>query len=153
MVSRETEPGLPRRLFLAAGLSAVTVSAAVALGVLGALEVPQTAQFAFSRGTNLASGEEARLRGFIAQALEDNRLEVVVTGHTSGQGDTEANLDLSAARAQMVADIAREMGLPGDRVTANGVGGGDPLARPDGMSDRAYQTLLSRVDVTLKVHR
>lgn len=149
----DAEPRLPRRLFLAAGLSAVTTGAAVALGLLGAVSVPQTQSFAFSRGTNLASGEEARLRAFLAEATRDERIAVVITGHTGSQGDAAANLALSEERAQAVAAIATEMGVPPNAMTVAGVGGGAPLARADGQSDRAYQTALARADVTLQVRR
>lgn len=149
----EAEPRLPRRLFLAAGLSAVAVGGAVALGALGLIDVPETQSFAFSRATNLASGEEARLRGFLVKAAQDARLTVVITGHTGSQGDATANLALSEERAQAVAAIAVDVGLDASALTVTGVGGGAPLPRAEGQSDRAYQTALARAEVTLQVRR
>ena len=147
------EPSLPRRLFLAAGLSAATVGGAVALGALGLVAKPETQSFAFSRGTNLASGEEARLRGFLAKAAQDDGLAVIITGHTGSQGDAAANLALSEERAQAVVAIATDVGLDPQALTVAGVGGGSPLPRVEGQSDRAYQTALARAEVTLQVRR
>lgn len=149
----DAEPRLPRRLFLAAGLSAVTVGGATALGLLGLVSAPETQSFAFSRGTTLASGEEARLRAFLAEATRDTRYAVIITGHTGSQGDAAANLALSEERAQAVAAIAADVGLEASALTVAGVGGGAPLPRIEGQSDRAYQTALARADVTLQVRR
>lgn len=144
---------LPRRAFLAAGLSAITAAAAVALVTWGALDAPQTETFTFSRGVNLVSGEDMRLRAHLIQAVADDRLRVIITGHTGSAGDPAANLELSEDRARLVADIARELGIADSHITSAGLGGGAPLPRQTSQSDRAYQGTLARVDVTFHVLR
>lgn len=144
---------MPRRMFIAAGLSALTAGAVVGLGVLGAVTTPQTETFQFSRGTAFVTGDEQRLRGFLAKAARDNRVSVVITGHTGSQGDAGANLELSQARADVAAGLAREMGVEPTRIIAAGAGGGAPFAQPSDLSDRAYQTALARVTVTLQVRQ
>ena len=153
LASQAERPGLPRRVFLAAGLSAVTAAAGGGLYMLGAAMAPAGAVFQFTRGTGFAEGEELRLRGFLAEAAKDTRTIVVITGHTGDQGDAEANLALSTDRAERAATIAREIGVGEDQLRVSGVGGAAPLGREDGMSDRAYQALLARVEITLQVRR
>lgn len=150
---RDSEPRPPRRLFLAGLAAALAAGGATALATLGGLTGTTTDTFRFSRGTSLASGEDARLRGFLSAALEDERIAVTIVGHSGTQGDAGANLALSTQRAEAVAGIAREMGLPGGRLAVTGVGGGDPLPREDGQSDRAFESALARADVTLQVRR
>ncbi len=150
---RDSEPRPPRRIFLAGLAAALAAGSATALATLGGLTGTTTDTFRFSRGTSLASGEDARLRGFLGAALEDERISVTIIGHSGTQGDAAANLTLSTQRAEAIAAIAREMGLPGGRVTVSGVGGGDPLPREDGQSDRAFESALARADVTLQVRR
>lgn len=149
----EASPPLPRRIFLAAGLAAVTAAAAVGLGVAGAISAPETDVFQFSRGTSFAAGEENRLRGHLATAVQDNGYKVIIVGHSGNQGDAAANLALSNDRAAKAAEIAADMGIDPANVQVTGVGGGDPVAKPDDVSDRAFQALLARVEVTLQVRR
>ena len=60
----ENEPLLSRRLLLAAFLAAIVAGGATALASFGTISAPGTEAFRFSRGTALAAGEEARLKGF-----------------------------------------------------------------------------------------
>lgn len=149
----EAGPALPRRAFVAAALSAVVAGGAVALGIIGQTTIAKTESFRFSRGTSLADGEEERLRGVLAAALPDDRKHVVIVGHTGTSGDAGANLDLSVKRAEVAAQMARAMGLPDDRLTVTGIGGSTPLSQEDGESDRAHQSRMARVDVTVQVRR
>jgi outer membrane protein OmpA-like peptidoglycan-associated protein len=149
----ETEPRPPRRLFLAALLAAAAAGGATALAIFGSLTGATTETFRFSRGTTLGTGEEARLRGFLAAAAQDDRLAVVIIGHTGTQGDAQANIALSESRAEAVAGIARDMGIDARRIRASGAGGGAPAPREAGQSERAYETDLARADVTLQVRR
>lgn len=149
-----TSPGLiPARALFAALLSALTAGAIAALIWLGALAQPQTESFAFSRGTGFADGEALRLRGYLAAAAQDATLSVVIVGHTGQNGDADANLALSEARAEAAGEIAADLGIAADRISLMGVAGGDPLPKQDGQSDRAYQSSLARVDITLQVQR
>lgn len=142
---------LPRRAFLAAGLSAITVAGLVVLVLLGGLTAPNTETFQYARASTFATGEEQRFRGFVARALQDNRVAVVIVGHTGSSGDETANLDLSIQRAEAAREIALSLGVPADRITLAGVGGGSPLPRLANEGARAYQARLARVDVTLQV--
>ena len=146
-------PMLPRRAFLAATLSAITVGAAGALAWIGGLGAPQTESYRFSRGTNLAEGELARMRGHLARAVQDTRFDVVIVGHTGDQGDGAANLALSTERAEVAAAEARQLGLEDSRLTIIGAGGGSPMARGPDQSERAYQASLARVEITLRPQR
>lgn len=152
MNQRET-PFIPRRAFVAAGLSAVLAGSTVSLAVLGGMSRVEASAFQFSRGTSLATGEEARLRGLLAKALPDARVHVTILGHTGDAGDATANLALSEERAALVQAIAEAAGIGPDRMTAQGVGGAAPLPQENGESDRAYQSRLARVEVSLQMRK
>jgi len=122
----------------------------VGLAQLGGLTQVARASFRFSRGVAFATGEEARLRGFLVPALQDDRLFVTMIGHTSQSGEASANLALSLRRAEGAAQLAQSMGLPAARLNVQGVGGAAPLAKDSDESDRAFQSRLARVDVTLQ---
>ncbi|MEM1274167.1 MAG: OmpA family protein [Pseudomonadota bacterium] len=149
----DTTPGPPRRLFLAAGLAAVAAGGAAALGILGQVSAPGTDSFRFARGTSLATGEEDRLRGFLQRAAQDDRIVVIITGHSGTSGDAAANLALSEDRAAIAAELAADMGVAASQIRAAGAGGGAPLTQQGDESDRAWQARLARVDVTLQVRR
>ena len=152
-VTQGKQPVLPRRAFVAAGLSAILAGSAVALAMIGGASETERDMFRFSRGLSFANGDEARLRGFLSRALSDERLHVTILGHTGSEGDATANLQLSEERAALAHAMAVELGLARDRITSLGVGGGSPLPREDGESDRAYQSRLARVEVSLQMHR
>lgn len=152
-VCRMSVPVLPRRAFVAAVFSGVTAASALALGLYGGLTTPMRAQFGFSRGVSWAAQELERLRGFLAPALEDNRIHVTILGHSGNTGDAAANLELSVARADLARTVAQDLGISADRLTVQGLGGGRPLAKMDGESARAYQSRLSRVEVTLQLRK
>ena len=144
---------LPRRAFLAAGMSAVLAGAATSLAVFGGLSETDGDSFQFSRGLSLANGEGERLRGFLSGALADERIHVTILGHTGDAGDASANVTLSEARAELARQMAVDLGLPTDRITARGIGGASPLPKEDGESDRAYHSRLARVEVSLQLRR
>ena len=75
----------PRRAFVAAVLSGVTAASAIGLGLYGGLSMPESQDFGFSRGVKWAAQDGERLRGFLARALEDDRIHVTIFGH-SGRG-------------------------------------------------------------------
>ena len=149
----QTTRTFPRRAFLAAGLSALFAGSATTLALLGGMSAVSGDTFRFSRGTSFANGEEARLRGLLASALADERLHVTIVGHTGSAGDDAANLELSNRRATFVAEMAVDMGITPERITARGIGGAAPLAQEDGETDRALQSRLARVEVTLQMRR
>ena len=144
---------MPRRAVIASLLSAVTAGGVIGLLSYGQLDAVAQEQFQFSRGTTFAAGEATRLRGFLSTALADDRVAVVIIGHTGSNGDQTANLELSTARAEAARTIATDLGLPPARLTVTSVGGADPLARMADEADRAYQSRLARVTVSMQVRR
>lgn len=143
----------PRRAFVAAVFSGATAASILALALYGGLTAPLSAQFGFSRGVSWAALESERLRGFLATALEDERIHVTILGHSGNTGEAEANLELSVARAELAGTIAQDLGISRERLTVQGLGGGRPLPRTEGESERAYQSRLSRVEVTLQLRK
>ncbi len=140
---------VPRRVYLGAILAGAAVAGLAGLGLLGADQAPKSADFRFTRGLELAPGEDARLRGELAVLAANPDRLVRITGHTGQQGDAEANLELSKARADFVAEIALTVGLPDERLlSVVGVGGGDPLPKESGSTDREWERSLSRVTVS-----
>jgi len=143
----------PRRAFVAAVLSGVTAASAIGLGLYGGLSMPESQDFGFSRGVKWAAQDGERLRGFLARALEDDRIHVTIFGHSGSAGDAVANFDLSVERAEVARAVAQELGITTDRMTVQGLGGGRLLPKTDGESERAYQTRLSRVEVILQMRK
>ncbi len=147
-IETEKRPRLPARAIFGSFLAAAVVAAGTALGLIGAQDIPQAEDFRFTRGTTLAPGEEMRLRGYLTDVAADARIGFRITGHTGTRGDAAANLDLSESRARAVQAIAEDMGIDPARLTwAGGVGGADPLPRPDGVTDREWERDLSRTTV------
>lgn len=144
---------LPRRAFVAAALSAVTAASAVALGLYGGLSTPESQHFSFSRGLTWAGQDGERLRGFLAGALEDERIHVTIFGHSGSTGDAAANFNLSLERAELARAVAKNLGITADRMTVQGLGGGRPLPKMEGESTRAHQSRLSRVEVILQMRK
>ncbi len=66
----------------------------------------------------------------VAKVMKDHpEIELVeVAGHTDEQGAAAANAKLSQARAQAVVDALVKLGVPGERLRAQGFGGWCPLA-------------------------
>ena len=65
----------------------------------------------------------------VADALKnqaDHRM--VVEGHTDSQGNEESNIELSQKRAQSVRDYVVSRGVPGDIISAKGLGQSRPVA-------------------------
>lgn len=150
--TKQSGPGLPRRAILGAVLVSASLGVAAALGIAGAALSPSSADFAFSRGTAFANGEEARLRAQAARLAADDRIILRITGHSGTQGDEAANLTLSEERAETARQIVLDAGFPLRRIDwAGGVGGGDPLPRDSDVSDRAFQSSLARVTLSWQV--
>jgi len=147
----DSEPPSPRRIILA-GILAVA-AAGVAGGLVSFRAATETESFRFSRDSAFAAGEAARLKGFLAPAVQDDRLSVIIVGHSGLQGESAASLALSEKRAASAQGIALEMGIPPERVSATGVGRDAPLPRKAGQSEDAHEAMLARVEVTLQMRR
>ena len=87
-------------------------------------------QVLFASGkSELLPSAQAKLTE-VARALTQQGKEssIVVEGHTDSQGKESFNLDLSQRRAQAVRDYLVSHGVPGDRITAQGLGFKQPVA-------------------------
>jgi peptidoglycan-binding protein ArfA len=62
---------------------------------------------------------------------------IAVSGYTDGTGDDPINVPLSNNRAKAVVDFLVSNGVPGDHVTARGLGAADPVASNDTPDGRA----------------
>jgi outer membrane protein OmpA-like peptidoglycan-associated protein len=60
--------------------------------------------------------------------LEVRERNLIVDGHTDSQGTESYNQDLSQRRANAVRDYLVRQGYPSDRILANGMGEGNPIA-------------------------
>ncbi len=78
------------------------------------------------------------------------RFRVEIRGHTSDQGDVEANRALSRDRAEAVARYLQVVyNVDPSRLRTRGLGGAKPLPRGPGESDRAWRYRLPRVELVL----
>ena len=62
---------------------------------------------------------------------------IQVAGHTSGEGETDYNLDLSNRRARSVIQALQELGVEGSRLQAVGRGEAEPIDNNDTEQGRA----------------
>ncbi|MEM7060073.1 MAG: OmpA family protein [Pseudomonadota bacterium] len=143
-----------RRYILGGIFSALAVGGALALDLIGPVDPPKPLVLQFSRGAALAQGEEARLAAYAGQHMAEQKVQFHVLGHTGGQGDAEANQNLSQQRADIVAAALVDAGVAVDRIlSAKGVGSADPLPKDGDESDRQHQRRMSRAVVTAVVRK
>lgn len=79
--------------------------------------------------SELLPGAQARLRE-VAQVLatQSPDARIIVEGHTDSRGNDSLNLELSARRAEAVANFLAQHGVNRDRVLAQGLGFSRPVA-------------------------
>ena len=77
--------------------------------------------------------------GDVAKALgeQDPNAKIVVQGYTDSQGGASFNQDLSQRRAESVRSYLVSHGIASDRVTAQGLGAGSPIADNGSAEGRA----------------
>jgi len=139
---------MPFRAYAGALLGAVVIAAAVGFAHIGAIEAPQDQDFRFTRGTTFAPGEDTALRGYLADIAMDDRIVLRITGHTGTRGDDTANVNLSNGRAAAAQKIALDLGISPSRILwVGGVGGAAPLPRDPDISEREWESDLSRVTI------
>jgi len=105
----------------------------------------------FQSGTAALSYEGKLELDQAAEALQHYpNFRILIKGHTSTQGNSNANKELSQARADSVKRyLTLTHGLQKERVMALGFGGSKPLERLTGESLRAYNYRLPRVELVL----
>jgi OOP family OmpA-OmpF porin len=87
--------------------------------------------FDFAKDTVKPAGKQA-LDDFAAK-LKGTRFEVItVTGYSDRIGSHEYNMRLSTRRAEAVKSyLVETLGIPAEKVTAQGADGSDPVTKPD----------------------
>lgn len=105
----------------------------------------------FQSGTANLSYEGKLVLDEAAQSLNHYpNFRLLIKGHTSTQGDSQANKDLSMARAEAVRRyLTITHGVENNRSRAIGFGGLKPLPRIPGEKDRSYFYRLPRVELVL----
>lgn len=75
----------------------------------------------------------------VAQVLKDNpTVKIKIVGHTDGDGDEAANLDLSKRRAESVkTELSKDFGIDASRITSEGKGESQPIAANDTPANKA----------------
>lgn len=108
----------------------------------------------FPPGSSMVRPEVLPILGRIAAALQAVPGQVVVTGHTDNRPIRSArfpsNWQLSQERAQLVALLLAERGVPRERMRSEGRGDAQPIAANDTPGDRAQNR---RVEITLLLPR
>ena len=109
----------------------------------------------FEFGEAVIKDESFELLSAVAKVMTDNLqiTSIEVGGHTDDVGSKRFNLDLSARRAQAVADFLVTKGVDASRLSAKGFGRGTPLVREATDEARATNrrvefTILSQTPVT-----
>jgi len=102
---------------------------------------------AFAPGqANLRPAAKSSLGKLVAFVNHDPGKHIRIEGHTDSRGNTHANQVLSQRRADAVRDALVAAGVAASRITATGMGDGQPVADNDTEEGRARNR---RVDVIL----
>jgi OOP family OmpA-OmpF porin len=114
-------------------------------GLIGAVQIPAAALFAFDSAELSAEGKNAieeyrkQLRPELSEAYAG-----IIIGHTDSTGKAEYNMGLSSRRAQAVADYLVSTGVDANKLRVAGRGMNDPIASNDTDEGRARNR---RVDI------
>lgn len=93
----------------------------------------------FDTDSDRLKAESAPVIKQVAAALEKNpALKLEIDGYTDSVGEANHNLDLSKRRAQAVQSVlAAQFGIDASRLSANGMGAGNPIGSNDTAEGRA----------------
>ena len=93
----------------------------------------------FDTDSDRLKPESAPIIKQVAAALEKNpALKLEIDGYTDSVGDANHNLDLSKRRAQAVQSVlVAQFGVDASRLSANGMGAGNPIGSNDTAEGRA----------------
>ena len=100
---------------------------------------------------DLDVSEKEKLDVMVSRLKHYPTFRILVEGHTSFLGDTDANLALSQERADAVVRyLTITYAIDANRIRSVGYGGTRPLPMQPGETERAYHTYrLPRVEVSL----
>lgn len=115
----------------------------------GDLERPVTITIPFERGVSLDQDTKSLIAQAFKESVSRPEASIVVSGHSGSRGDTQANLNLSKQRAEVIEQRLADQGLDPDRIEVVGLGGSELLARKENESERSYQRRLARVDILI----
>jgi len=110
------------------------------------ITIPGNVLFASGKSV-LLPGAQSKLDS-VADVLKETDRDITVEGHTDSQGSDAANLQLSQARAQAVRDYLTLRGVSANRIRAEGVGEGKPIADNKTPEGRANNR---RVEIVVSV--
>ena len=100
----------------------------------------------FEFGSEDLTAESARtLETILSEVATREAVEVLLVGHSDAPGTAEANLALSARRAERMRDLVIARGVPPGIVTATGVGDTDPEVSTD-----VEEARNRRVEITVR---
>jgi outer membrane protein OmpA-like peptidoglycan-associated protein/ABC-type nitrate/sulfonate/bicarbonate transport system substrate-binding protein len=100
--------------------------------------------------SSLEVPEKEKLDAMVNRLKHYPTFRILVGGHTSAQGDSEANLALSQERADAVSRyLSVSYNVDQNRIRSVGYGGSKPLPKESNESDRAYNFRLPRVEISL----
>ncbi|MFK7945476.1 MAG: OmpA family protein [Paracoccaceae bacterium] len=152
--SHVTHMVFARRYLIGSLLCSVAVGGGLALDYLGSVDVGDPLTVQFTRGTELAPGEAAKISAFVAGHVSEPRLMFHVLGHSGQRGESEANLELSQKRAEVVAAFLVDAGLAEAQIlSAQGAGSADPLSAEPDESSGALQRRMARAVITPVVRK
>lgn len=92
----------------------------------------------------IRSASQVVIRDLFAGLSQDNAAGIEIIGHTSNEGATDYNRDLSLRRAQSVTNALIALGTDPSKISATGRGEDDPIASND---DEAGRSMNRRVEV------
>lgn len=110
------------------------------------LTMPQDILFA-TDSTTLRSDLRADLQTIAGSLQRYPDSSIIVTGHTDSTGSAEYNQRLSEGRADAVATVLIQSGVPSRRVVARGAGETRPVASNDSAVGRSQNR---RVEITIR---
>ncbi|GLS85742.1 membrane protein [Cypionkella aquatica] len=113
------------------------------------VNMPQDLLFA-SDSANLRSDLTSDLRAVAASLNRYPNSTIEVIGHTDNTASAAYNQDLSQRRASAVANVLRDSGVPGGRISAYGRGEDQPIASNQTTSGRAQNR---RVEIIIRPTR
>ncbi len=102
---------------------------------------------AFKPGKASLNGEARLALEQLASKLKSTGKAWLIVGFTDNLGSDAANLQLSKQRAEAVLAVLKAAGIPTGKLTARGMGSGDPVASNEGKSGRAQNR---RVEIIQK---